>query len=274
MSTSTDPQVTAAASEQADGSGPQIQNPKKEQRASKEPKPLRPLPTNRVAFQKQLEIIRAFGAISGPDRKAVSNVDVSKVVNLHPSTVGLVVPFLTECGFLTKASDGLVPAEEVTSFAAAHDWGPDVAFHRCAPIATRTWMFTALEAKLRFSPLGRHVAITELSVVSAAGPTFRTHLEMAIEFLVTAGVVVADGDQLRLPRAGSEQKQAQHEPSKDHSSPPQGKPKSDVNDAGALKFNIGINVDMAELATWSPERITAFFSGMAQVIAAKAKMEA
>ena len=42
---------------------------------------------------------------------------------------------------------------------------------------------------------------------------------------------------------------------------------------GVVQFHISVKVDMAEFADWSPERITAFFAGIAQVLAAKGKLE-
>jgi hypothetical protein len=43
---------------------------------------------------------------------------------------------------------------------------------------------------------------------------------------------------------------------------------------GVLRFNVDVSVDMKEFATWQPERISAFWAGIAQVLAAKAKVEA
>jgi hypothetical protein len=43
--------------------------------------------------------------------------------------------------------------------------------------------------------------------------------------------------------------------------------------AGVVQFNISVKVDMTEFATWTPERIAAFFAGVAAVLAAKGKME-
>ena len=36
-----------------------------------------------------------------------------------------------------------------------------------------------------------------------------------------------------------------------------------------IQLAVNIEVDMAEVATWRPERITAFFSGLAAVVAAR-----
>ena len=42
---------------------------------------------------------------------------------------------------------------------------------------------------------------------------------------------------------------------------------------GAVSFQVGIQVDMQELRGWEADRIAAFFSGIAQVLAAKGGLE-
>ena len=42
---------------------------------------------------------------------------------------------------------------------------------------------------------------------------------------------------------------------------------------GLVQFAVSVRVDMSELSTWSPDRIAAFFGGIAQVLAAKGKVE-
>jgi len=56
-------------------------------------------------------------------------------------------------------------------------------------------------------------------------------------------------------------------------------PKGEVTTAfatpteGVVQFHVAVPVDMKEFAGWSPDRITAFFSGIAQVLAAKRTIE-
>lgn len=248
----------------------------------KEPKPSKTLPTNRVAFAKQLEIARAFGALSGPEGKAVSNVDVSKVVNLHSATVGLATPFLTDAGFLKKGNEGLLPAEEVGEFSAAYEWNPETAFTRCAPIIRRTWFFAALEPKLRFNPMSKAAAIQELAMAAGAGPSYKTQIETLIDYMVLSGVVSSDGDQLRLARQSqaSEGSRPMATPRAEPTAAAEETfPRAAVNSsftsqpAGVVAFNISVKVDMAELAGWEPTRIAAFFAGIAQVLSAKGAIE-
>ena len=42
---------------------------------------------------------------------------------------------------------------------------------------------------------------------------------------------------------------------------------------GTVQFHVSVKVDMAEFAGWEPARITSFFGGIAQVLAAKGAIE-
>jgi len=48
-----------------------------------------------------------------------------------------------------------------------------------------------------------------------------------------------------------------------------GNPVMSVPSSSGVAFDVRLQVDMAEMATWSPDRITAFFGGIAAVLAAK-----
>jgi hypothetical protein len=253
---------------------------------SKSHRPTRNLPTNRVALSKQFDLLRAFGAASGPDGNPTTNVDVSKIVGLHQATVGLAVPFFVDVGFLAKVSDGVVPAQEIQDYTASYEWNPETAFQRVAPILRESWFFTRILPKLRYGRLTRKDAITELSMAASAGPTFKGQLDTLIDYLTEAGLVVDDGGQLRLGQPGEDQaasngngygadiapRNAPNEPDTGSRAQPMVTSFASPT-AGVVKFNISVNVDMTEFAGWSPERITAFFSGVAQVLAAKGKME-
>lgn len=42
---------------------------------------------------------------------------------------------------------------------------------------------------------------------------------------------------------------------------------------GVVQFHVSVKVDMKEFAGWEADRITAFFNGIAQVLAAKSAIE-
>lgn len=252
--------------------------------SSRGPRPTEALPTNRIAVSKQYDLLRAFGAVSGPDGNPVTNVEVAKIANLHASTVGLAVPFFTASGLLTKTNDGLVPPPEVLDFNAAYEWNPETAFHRTAPVLSNTWFFERLLPKLRFGPLSRKDAIQELAMASSAAPDYRGQLDTLIEYLEASGLVRRDGDSIRLassseaePDEGAATGKATELISKAETVQQKVVPPVSTSftgpTAGVVQFNISVKVDMTEFAGWSPDRISAFFSGVAQVLAAKGSVE-
>src|SRR2546427_12477319 len=72
---------------------------------AKKSRPTKYLPTDRIAPQKQLDLLRAWGAASGPSGKAGTNGDVASIVGLSSSTVSLANPFFVENGLLQKTDN-------------------------------------------------------------------------------------------------------------------------------------------------------------------------
>lgn len=247
-------------------------------------RPSRALPTNRVAFQKQLDILRAFGASSDPPGQPVRNVDVSKLVKLNQTTVGLITPFFVEIGLLQRTVDGLIPVPEVVEFNQAFKWSPETASNRLAPVISKTWFANALMVKLRFSAMSESDAIQELALASSAGPAYRSQVDTLLDYLHVAGVVVRENGQVRQGRTTGGASQTGNGAS---GSPVPGehRPESETHrqvpvatsfvhsSAGVVQFNISVKVDMSEFAGWQPDRISAFFAGVAQVLAAKGSLE-
>src|SRR5579883_519265 len=66
------------------------------------PKPAKVLPSQRIAFDKQLDILRAYAAASGPSCTPVSSEQVSKIVGMAESSFPLVNPFFCDVGFIQK----------------------------------------------------------------------------------------------------------------------------------------------------------------------------
>jgi hypothetical protein len=253
-------------------------------RESKPSKPTRALPTNRVGFTKQLDILRALAAASEPDGKAVSNIDVSKIVGLHAATVGLGNPFLLDIQAVQRTGEGLVPSQEVVAFNRAYQWSPETAAQRLAPLIARTWFAAALLPKLQFGPMIVDKAVQELAMACSAPPAYRGQVETLIEYLKAAGIIIQDGNQVRI---------SQNAPTSDAvgngdaslaepnaASPVQPRIMAPITStfssnplAGVVQFNVSVKVDMQEVAGWRPDRIAALFAGIAQVLSAKGAVE-
>jgi hypothetical protein len=105
-------------------------------------------------------------------------------------------------------------------------------------------------------------------------------LQVLIEYLVVGGLVERSGGMLRKRPTATNPEIAEPLPIKEEIAPEiKEAPRSNVKTlfsqtpAGRVQFHIDVDVDMAEFASWQSDRITAFFTGLAQVLAAKADIE-
>jgi len=241
--------------------------------------PTKKLPTDRLAFEKQKDLLRGWVAASGASGKPVGNQDVAGIVKMAASTVSLANSFFVEAGLLERVDSAFVPTDPVRSYARFHEYMPETAGHKLAPLFSDTWFGKALLPKLSFRPLSRKEAIATLADESQAGSQYESKLEFLLEYLQFAGLVELEGDQVKgaKPSKSAQQDEVQSEkPVGDRRS---GKSSASVSTGfaqpaeGLVQFHIDVRVDMAELGGWSPERISAFFAGIAQVLAAKGRIE-
>lgn len=240
-------------------------------------RPTKTLPTDRITFSKQLEILRAFGILGGASGTptVVTNKEVAEVVKMQPSTVSLANPFFVSINFLQKAEDGCSPAAAVMDMIRAKEWTPETAMHKLAPPLRESWFGAALLPKLSFAPMTEESALAKLAEACTATPEYKPQLRMLVDFLVVAGLVEREGDQLKASKPeGVSPIQKSDSPSK----VPE-RERSQVTTGfaqtpeGAVNFHISIRVEMAEFAGWKSDRIAAFFNGIAAVLAAKANVE-
>ncbi len=247
-------------------------------------RPTKALPTERITFDKQLNLLRAYAAVSGPGAARALIRDVAKVVRMAPTTVSLANAFFTDIGLLLKADGGFVPSPEIISFNRAYEWNPDSAGHKLAPVIRRAWFSQFLMPRLRYGTITESVAVRDLADAASAGPSYEAQLRILIDYMAVAGVIARDGELIRLgPQApGAEQATELAAPQGDEEHESQ-KAKSfnrffAITTAkpaeGVVQFHVSVKVDMAEFAGWPAERISAFFNGIAQVLAAKSALEA
>jgi hypothetical protein len=244
--------------------------------------PTKSLPTNRITQEKQSHIIRAYAACHESTGKPVTNQDVGEVVGLTGSTVSLANAFLTANGFLERlAEGGYTPSAAVMAFYKAHNWDAEKAPHKLRPLIMASWFAQALMPKLKFRQIAEKEALEDLGAAANAGPEYRQQLRMLLEYMEFAGVIVRENGQITLQPDGAEygepekRTQVQDDPKRDV--PSSGGTELNTsfskNGSGAIRFGFQIDVDPAEVSAWAPERITAFFAGVAQVLRAKGGME-
>ncbi len=250
--------------------------------STKRRKPNKSLPTDRIKFDKQLDLLRAFVAASGPTGKAVTNKEVADIVRMAETTTTLANGFFLDTGLVQRADGGFTPSPEVISFVRAYEWTPETAAHKLRPLFETAWFGRAILPRVSFGPLEESTAITLLAEAVDASPDYRAQLGTVVDYMEAAGMIERDGSQIRLIKAGPSGVSSDR-PIAPSSQPPAGNPEPQASRAtvytalqatqGAVQFHVSVKVDMAEFAGWAPDRIAAFFAGIAQVLAAKGAIE-
>lgn len=169
------------------------------------PKLRKALPTDRVAFAKQLDILRGAAAASGPGRSAVSNEDVAKVVNIHFGSVSTCNPFFLETGLMSRQKFQNIPSDEVFAYAERFEWEQEKAAHKLAPVLRRSWFYSALSPKLAFRSLSTDEAISFLAEEVGAAKEHKDQLAILLDYLRVSGLITVDGTVISLNKNGTEE---------------------------------------------------------------------
>ncbi len=269
--------------------GKPVDSTKTEEATKPERTRIRPnyaLPTERVTADKQLVLLRAYDAVSGPTKKPVKINEVADVAKISAATVSMANAFFLEAGLLQKSDAGFLPSAEVVAFALAYAWSPETAAQKLAPAMGRTWFADRAIPKLSMGKVHENELIDDLIIAAGVSVDFRPRIKLLLDFLEKAGIAERDGDFLRKGSASSTPAAAAPIPAPEKAAEAvkdaprdTAAGRSNVNTTftqltgGAVQFNINVKVDMDEFKGWKPERITAFFGGIAAVLSAKAAVE-
>jgi hypothetical protein len=265
---------------------PTKQKPQKKSSAVPKPKspvesrPTKTLPTDRISFDKQLDILRAYAAASAGGTKSATLDEVSAVVKMAVTTISMANPFFSNIGLITKSDMSYLPSGDVVGFLRAYDWNKETASRKLAPTISQTWFWEAISPLVSYGPQEQDALITALAEACSAGPEYRKQLGILIDYAVAAGLVERDGTQIRAPKSSS----AATSMASRTDTPKAVDSAADIaksrvvtaftqSPEGSVNFNISVKVDMAEFAGWQADRIGAFFAGIAKVLAAKANIE-
>jgi hypothetical protein len=249
-------------------------------------RPKHPLPTNRIAFPKQLDLLRAWASLSGPARRVVTNNEVGAVAKMSSDTVSLANSFFADVGLLQKAENGYVPTQPTVDFNTAFEWSPESAASKLAGPLAESWFGTALLPHLQFKPQPVDEVMSILAGQAGVNKTYQAQLSLLLDYLAVAGIVEVEGG---IVRRGTPRAEAQAQPAvAEDPRPPQAahadRKERDVARSavatsfsqpteGMIQFNVSVRVSMTEFAGWQADRISAFFSGIAAVLAAKGGVE-
>lgn len=238
------------------------------------------LPTDRIAFEKQLLLLLAYAAASDSGQKTVGNEDIASLVEMNSSTVSLANTFFTKIGFLARSGREFIPAKEVIEYKIASEWDKETAPFKLAPIIEKSWFIQTLKPKLQMRAIEESEAIHDLAQKAAVGKDRLLQIRMLLNYALSSGVIRKEADRLYWNKQS-------HEPARDEMPhrhqdqqglkpaplPPQQQAAPVTGQDGAIHFNVSVNISMEELSKWPADRLTAFFTGLAQVISAKGERE-
>lgn len=262
------------------------------------PKPTQVLPSGKITITRQLALLRAYAAISGQNAKPVKTTEVADVAKTQATTISTANAFFVATGMLQRTEGGFVPSAEVLAFQHAYEWdsADTTASHKLAPLIAQTWFAQEILKKLSFGGgrMKESEAITTLAQYASAPPDCKLQVKVLIDYLESSGLVQRDGDELKKGSASVSAAHKERQASAPTGTPPPPpseseqrdvshrdaqSPRSSVSTAfsqmagGAVQFNVTVKVDMNEFKGWQPDRIAAFFHGIAEVLAAKGGME-
>jgi hypothetical protein len=274
------PQLTAVPDPSSDSTESQE---KPEPKPDTRPRTSRPLPTDRIAFQKQLAVLRGFAVAATENGGVASANDVEKVIRMSHSTISLATPFFVDAGLLIRSDRGRFrPSEAVTEYTRGQDWSPESAGRYLRAVVAKSWFGDIIGKKVELNPRELDDVMAALAGASDASPDHRNQVSMLIDYAAFAGLVKRDGNMLRKvdgeappsPQIGNVESPPAPTPLAPEKAQ-EGVHSGFAQDsaAGYVEFHVNVKVRTAEFSTWRPERITAFFGGIAAVLAAKGQME-
>ncbi len=172
--------------------------------AGKKQRPSKPLPTDRVNFQKQKDALNAYAVLNETKRAAVTTAEVGPVLKLNATTAGLMNTFFLDTGLLQKVEGGFVPSDEVKAYALARQWEEDFPGHKLRPRIAETWFAQLLLPHLRLRSMEEKEALGLLSTTAGAEPKYRPQLLTLLDYLELAGLVEREGSLIRAAKFNRE----------------------------------------------------------------------
>src|SRR5262245_17962206 len=89
-------------------------------------KPSKVLPTVRISFSKQLDILRGYAAAG--NGKIATTKDVAEIVQMAATTISMANPFFLDLRFIQKTEGvGMTPAAELMEYLHAYEWDKETA---------------------------------------------------------------------------------------------------------------------------------------------------
>lgn len=174
-------------------------------RSQAKARPERPIPTDRLRFDNQLEVLKAVASLSGNNRKGVTAETMSAAIGLSGGTGGLNSRFFRSVNWFDTVGRGEYTASDgLLAYVQHVNVDPDETFEATVGLRgemRRSWVWETVGPLLESGHAVREKAIL-LALAQAAGAQKHTpQLETIVEWLVWVGLVVREGESIRLSEA-------------------------------------------------------------------------
>ena len=161
------------------------------------------LPTDRVAHDKQIALLRAFAAVYVSNGgQPVTNDQAGDVISpkLSGSTVSQTNGFFVDVGLLTRSDKGggLIPTTDLIDYNNACQWDEAEARLKLRPIFEKAWFYRCLVPRLQLSAQPQATCLALLASESKAAPEHNERLINLLSFLESSGVVSISGGTVSL----------------------------------------------------------------------------
>ncbi len=157
------------------------------------------LPTDRLAFDRQIEALRAFAAVfESNGGKPVTNQSAGECAKLAASTIMTANAWFVDAGFLNRVEEGFMVAPEVVAFLnAEHGLSPESAPEKLRPVLERHWSSQLLIPRLRVGPLEWDTARKVIGESCGASTDHIGRIDTLLEYLTYGGLIRREGNQIR-----------------------------------------------------------------------------
>jgi hypothetical protein len=257
------------------------------------PRTSRPLPTDRLRFETQIEVLKALAITSDFGKRSVSGEELAAPLSLAPTTAGLNNAFFVDAALATKEGRGQYKPTAITNeFARKHSFDPRAAGIVLAQVLRETWFYTAVGQRLALRPATKAQVIEALAHAVGATKDRQVQLVNLLDWLGYAGLIDARGEQIVLTTANDEQVET---PSSTPDLDPPREPASGPGDTAAAGTTtdarraarhatgepppnavLSMSVDFAltadDLARLDADQIRALFQSVGEIMAIKATM--
>jgi hypothetical protein len=167
-------------------------------------RPTKSLPTPRISFPKQVDILRAYAAQYEAEHAPVMLAQIARLTQMASSTVSLANPFLQESGLITRSEGGMTPSPALRAYGRMLQWGDETAAgEELGDVLEQTWFAKLMLPVLAMRPVPDDEARRILGSAANAGPNYRNQIDTLIDYLQLAGLARRDGTMIHAGRASS-----------------------------------------------------------------------